>query len=325
MSTSMLTSNIEMLAAFSSAVSVFLAILVVAWPYLAKDQLSARMAGVASEREHIRLRERARLNRGNKQQTITLRAEPRKLYQRIVEWFNLAKQAEDHELGLRLKMAGYRGRGPVVTFLAARLIAPAVLLAVAAVYAFMIMPFDLPPIAKIGIVLAVAGMGYHAPGMYVQNRISKRQQAIRRAWPDALDLLLICVESGMGIEGAFRKVSEEIGSQSVELAEELSLTTAELSYLQDRRKAYENLGERTGLDGVRGVVTSLIQSEKYGTPLGQSLRVLAQENRDMRMSEAEKKAAALPPKLTVPMILFFLPVLFAVIMTPAIIQIAKLP
>jgi len=107
-------------------------------------------------------------------------------------------------------------------------------------------------------------------------------------------------------------------------AEELSLTTAELSYLQDRRKAYENLGERTGLEGVRGVVTSLIQSEKYGTPLGQSLRVLAQENRDMRMSEAEKKAAALPPKLTVPMILFFLPILFAVIITPAIIQVAKL-
>jgi tight adherence protein C len=128
----------------------------------------------------------------------------------------------------------------------------------------------------------------------------------------------------MGIEGAFRKVSEEIGAQSVPLAEELSLTTAELSYLQDRRKAYENLGERTGLEGVRGVVTALVQAEKYGTPIGTALRVLAQENRDMRMSEAEKKAAALPPKLTVPMILFFLPVLFAVIITPAAIQVANI-
>ncbi len=128
----------------------------------------------------------------------------------------------------------------------------------------------------------------------------------------------------MGIEGAFRKVSEEIGTQSVPLAEELSLTTAELSYLQDRRKAYDNLGERTGLEGVRGVVTALVQAEKYGTPIGTALRVLAQENRDMRMSEAEKKAAALPPKLTVPMILFFLPVLFAVIITPAAIQVAAL-
>jgi tight adherence protein C len=135
--------------------------------------------------------------------------------------------------------------------------------------------------------------------------------------------MLICVESGMSIENAFRKVSEEVGVQSPDLAEELSLTTAELSYLQDRRKAYENLGERTDLDGVKAVVTSLLQAEKYGTPVGHSLRVLAQENRDMRMSEAEKKAAALPPKLTVPMILFFLPVLFAVILTPALIQMMK--
>jgi tight adherence protein C len=172
--------------------------------------------------------------------------------------------------------------------------------------------------------LALAYLGYYGPTIYVKNQIGKRQKSIRRAWPDALDLLLICVESGMGVESAFRKVSEEIGVQSVPLAEELSLTTAELSYLSDRRKAYENLGERTGLDGVRSVVTSLIQAEKYGTPVGSSLRVMAQENRDMRMSEAEKKAASLPPKLTVPMILFFLPVLFAVIITPAAIQVTSL-
>jgi tight adherence protein C len=125
----------------------------------------------------------------------------------------------------------------------------------------------------------------------------------------------------MGIETAFRKVSEEIGVQSQELAEEISLTTAEMSYLADRRKAYENLGKRTGLEAVRSVVTSLIQSDKYGTPVGVALRVLAQESRDMRMMEAEKKAAGLPPKLTVPMILFFLPVLFAVIITPAALQV----
>jgi tight adherence protein C len=322
MSPAMLVNNAGMLVPLFAALSVFLATLVVAWPYLAKDLLSARMAGVANERERIRLRERARLNRRDK--PVTLRTEPRRLYQEIVDRFNLARLAEDGELGLKLKMAGYRGRGPVVTFLAARLIAPVVLFAISALYVFVIMQLDHPLAAKLGIVFVASGMGYYAPLLFVKNRITKRQNAIRRAWPDALDLLLICVESGMGIESAFRKVSEEIGSQSVELAEELSLTTAELSYLQDRRKAFENLGERTGLDGVRGVVTSLIQSEKYGTPLGQSLRVLAQESRDMRMAEAEKKAAALPPKLTVPMIIFFLPVLFAVIMTPAVIQIAGL-
>jgi tight adherence protein C len=145
-----------------------------------------------------------------------------------------------------------------------------------------------------------------------------------QAFPDALDMLLICVQAGMSIEAAFGKVSKEVGNQSLELAEELSLTTAELSYLQDRRIAFENLGKRTGIAGIKAVATALIQAERYGTPVGQALRVMAKENRDMRMSEAERKAAALPPKLTVPMIVFFLPVLFVVILGPAIIQVMKL-
>ena len=128
----------------------------------------------------------------------------------------------------------------------------------------------------------------------------------------------------MSVETAFRRVSQEIGSQSVALAEEFMLTTAELSYLQDRRQAYENLAKRTDLEGVKAVCVALQQTERYGTPLGQTLRVMAQENRDMRMTEAEKKAAALPPKLTVPMILFFLPVLFIVILGPAAIKVMAL-
>ena len=212
----------------------------------------------------------------------------------------------------------------MITYLAARMLAPIVMLFVAAFYIFVILDLKHPLFIKLGLTVAAAALGYYAPLLYLKNKITKRQLAIRRAWPDTLDLLLICVECGMGIESALRKVSEEIGSQCIELAEELSLTTAELSYLQDRRKAYENLGERTGLECVKSVVTSLIQSEKYGTPLSQSLRVLAQENRDMRMSEAEKKAASLPPKLTVPMIVFFLPVLFAVIITPAAIRIMSI-
>lgn len=323
MSFGAVSAHADLLITLSAAISVFLAILVVAWPYLARDQLSVRMAEVAQERERIRMRERARLDAGKKR--TSLRSEPRKFYQAIVERFNLIKQAEDPELVQTLRMAGYRGRAPAITYIAARLIAPVALLTLAAFYVFIVLKLQRPLVVRLGIVFTVGALGYYAPLLYLKNKIANRQQAIRRAWPDTLDLLLICVESGMSIESAFRKVSEEIGSQSTELAEELTLTTAELSYLQDRRKAYENLGERTGLDVVRSVVTSLIQSEKYGTPLGQTLRVLAQENRDMRMSEAEKKAAALPPKLTVPMILFFLPVLFAVIMTPAIIQIAKMP
>ncbi len=317
-----LADNPQLIVALCAALSVFSAIVVVSWPYLARDDLGNRMRQISSERERIRARERAKLEAQKKQ--TSLRTEPKKFFKDMVDRFNLAKQVEDGAMVKMLRQAGYRGQNPVFVFLTLRLAMPLLMFALAGLYVFVIIRLEQPLFIKLGIVLGVSYLGYYAPAIYVKNQIGKRQKSIRRAWPDALDLLLICVESGMGIEGAFRKVSEEIGVQSIPLAEELSLTTAELSYLTDRRKAYENLGERTGLEGVRGVVTSLIQAEKYGTPVGQSLRVLAQENRDMRMSEAEKKAAALPPKLTVPMILFFLPVLFAVIVTPAAIQVAEI-
>jgi len=317
-----LTDNPQLIIALSAAISVFSAIVVLTWPYLARDELGERMRQISNERERIRARERARLEAQKKQ--ATLRTEPKRLFKEIVDRLNLAKQAEDGEMVKKLRMAGYRGQNPVFVFLSLRVILPIVMLVLASLYVFMILRLDQPLFVKLGIVLAATYLGYLAPSIYVKNQITKRQKSIKRAWPDALDLLLICVESGMGIEPAFRKVSEEVGAQSVPLAEELSLTTAELSYLQDRRKAFENLGERTGLEGVRSVVTALIQAEKYGTAIGQALRVMAQENRDMRMSEAEKKAAALPPKLTVPMILFFLPVLFAVIITPAVIQVVAI-
>jgi tight adherence protein C len=318
----LLTDNMQAIIAACAALAVFSAVVVVSWPYLVRDELGTRMRQISSERERIRARERAKLEAAKKQ--TSLRAEPKKLFKDIVDRFNLAKQAEDGGMVRMLRMAGYRGQNPVFVFLSLRLIMPIILFAIAVLYIFFVVRLEQPFFLKLGGALVIGYLGYYAPTIYVKNQITKRQKSVRRAWPDALDLLLICVESGMGIESAFRKVSEEVGAQSVALAEELSLTTAELSYLQDRRKAYENLGERTGLEGVRAVVTSLIQAEKYGTPVGQSLRVLAQENRDMRMSEAEKKAAALPPKLTVPMILFFLPVLFAVIITPAVIQVARI-
>ena len=170
--------------------------------------------------------------------------------------------------------------------------------------------------------IGAAYIGIKAPEIYVSNTIAKRQKSMSKAIPDALDLMLICVESGMSIELAFRKVAQEVGVQSIPLAEELTLTTAELSYLSDRRQAFENLGTRTGVNSLKQISTVLTQAERYGTPLAQALRVVAGESRQRRMSEAEKKAAALPPKLTVPMILFFLPVLFAVIITPAIIQVS---
>jgi tight adherence protein C len=243
---------------------------------------------------------------------------------KVVTDFNLSKWLAQEAAVEKLVMAGYRGQAPYVTFLFFRAVMPILFLLFSVLYVFVISKMQYAMSIKIGICLAATYLGMQAPMMFLKNAISKRQLSIRRAFPDALDLLLICIESGMSIEVAFRKVSIEIGSQSVALAEEFTLTTAELSYLQDRKVAYENLAKRTGLDGVKSVCLALMQSERYGTPLGQSLRVMAQENRDMRMNEAEKKAASLPPKLTVPMILFFLPVLFVVILGPTGIKLAQM-
>ena len=209
----------------------------------------------------------------------------------------------------------------MVRYIFSRLVIPIVLFLAAIIYLFGVDKFDQPAIIRLLIAMGIGIVGVYVPNVLLKNKIQKRQLSIRRAWPDALDLMLICVESGMSIEQAFKKVADEVAVQSIPLAEELALVNAELSYLNDRRKAYENLGKRTGLEQVKAVMTSLIQADSYGTPVGQALRVLAQESRDMRMAEAEKKAAGLPPKLTVPMIVFFLPCLFIVIIGPAIIQV----
>ncbi len=236
----------------------------------------------------------------------------------------MTKWVGQEEARLKLVQAGYRGQAPYITYLFFRMVTPLAALAFAAFYIFVLGNYDLPTPVKIGICIAAAYLGMHLPWMLLKSKIQKRQLSIKRAFPDTLDLLLICVESGMSIEAAFRKVSEEVGTQSIALAEELTLTTAELSYLPDRRMAYENLAKRTDLEGVKSVCMALQQAERYGTPLASMLRVMAQENRDMRMSEAEKKAAGLPPKLTVPMIVFFLPVLFVVILGPAAIKVMAL-
>lgn len=304
-----------------AAAAVACGILVAFWPYVASDTLARRMRLVTDEAERIRVRERARLQSGGRR---SLRPEPKKFFKDIVERFGLSQAVSDSAIRQRLRMAGFRGEGPIVTFLALRLLIPIGFFVLAVLYVFVLEDLQQPFAVEWAICVAAAGIGYYGPAIYIKNLIDKRQQAMRRAWPDALDLLLICVESGMSIEGALRKVGAEIGSESVELAEELSLTTAEMSYLADRRKAFENLSERTGVESIRQAVTTLVQAEKYGTSLGQALRVLAQESRDTRMSLAEKKAAALPPKLTVPMIIFFLPVLFGVILGPAGIQIANM-
>ncbi|NRG16129.1 type II secretion system F family protein [Rhizobiales bacterium] len=313
----------ETLIAVLTTVAVAGTIFTLASPIFEGDRLKSRMKSVALEREKMRARERARMATEKGDARASLRNQPKHQIKQLVDRLNLTKGLANEETRQQLRQAGFRGTAPLYTYLFARVVAPIVLFLAAIVYTFSVLPNDQPAGIKLAIAFGVGIVGFYAPNIYLKNRIQNRQLSINRAWPDALDLMLICVESGMSIESAFRKVADEIGIQSIALAEELTLTNAELSYLGERRKAYENLALRTGVDGVKNVVTALIQAERYGTPVGQAIRVMAEENREQRTQAAEKKAASLPPKLTVPMILFFLPVLFAVIIGPAIIQVLE--
>lgn len=309
------------LATVLAAVSAFATILALVMPMLARDQLNQRMRVMALERDKLRSQRLADLTRDRG--GVKLRQTPKGYMQRIVDRLDLRSQFDNEELRNKLKMAGLRGEAPLVAFMFFRVVAPPLVFVVALLYLFVLSDIQASTAMKFGYAVVAAAAGYYLPNLFIENLVQKRQQAIKTNFPEALDMLLICVQSGMSVESAFGKVAKEVTNQSAELGEELSLTTAELSYLPDRRIAFENLAKRTALPSVKAVTTALIQAEKYGTPVGQALRVMARENRDMRMSEAEKKAAALPPKLTVPMILFFLPVLFLVILGPAAITFWK--
>jgi tight adherence protein C len=307
----------ENLIAILFGIAAFATVLTIAAPFAEDDVLKARMKLVGAERDRLRASQRAQLSG----RETRLRDRRRKtLAGQVVEALNLRRVFEAESSRELLRQAGLRSERHLVSYLALRLVSPVLLAMLAYVYSAVIFK-DASTQVRIMITVFAAIAGHYLPVILLKNMVVKRQKSIQRAWSDALDLLLICVEAGMAIEPALQRVAREIGSASVPLAEELTLTVAELSYLQDRRKAFENLSKRTGMSTVKAVVTSLIQSERYGTPLGTALRVLAQENRDARMFEAERKAAALPPRLTVPMIVFFLPVIFIVILGPAIITV----
>jgi tight adherence protein C len=305
------------LATMGAAIFAFATIVTLGIPLAERDQLGARLKAVSERREELRAQHHAALNA----KRVSLRSEPVGYMKMTLDRFKLGNLLESEDTRDKLARAGYRGQGPVVTFMFFRFVMPFVVLVLALVYLFGISNVAWGSFMKINASVGAALLGFYLPDLFLNNTIARRQQSIMRAFPDALDLLLICVESGMSVESSFQRVASEIGSQSSELAEELGLTTAELSYLPDRRLAFENLAKRCGHSGVKAVATALNQAERYGTPMGQALRVAAQENREQRMAEAEKKAASLPAKLTVPMILFFLPVLFVVILGPAIMKI----
>lgn len=310
--------NPQTLAAWLVAAAVFGTFVTIFLPYLQGNKLETRLKAVASQREKLRKQSRAALEKKG------LRRKDESIVGEISSKLNLAQALEDPNVVKMMNQAGLRGPGPISAFYFARMALPFLGAGLMFFYIFFLNDHGLSLFMKYGSVVFGAAAGFYAPNIYVSNLAQKRQKSIMRAFPDALDMLLICVEAGMSIEMGFNKVSAEIGSASPELAEEFGITVAELSYLPDRRLAYENLALRTGHEGVKAVCMALGQAERYGTPLGDALRLMAKENREMRMAEAEKKAAALPAKLTVPMILFFLPVLFLVVLGPAYIKYQKM-
>ncbi len=314
----------ESITLFQNAAYLVVTLLVVATlytilsPVLQGDKLKKRMESVATARDGMR---KARLDQLN--QEAGLRAENKGFVKDMVDRFSLDKLLEASDLKDKLAQAGLRGQRPIYRFYIFRLVLPIIGLLIGLIVLVGLNVPEWKMMQRVALTVGLTAFGYYLPGIYVKNVAGKRLAAIVPVFPDALDLLLICVESGMSVELAFGRVATEMAESSVEMAEEFSLTTAELSYLTSRRMAYENLARRNNHVGIRSVATALIQAERYGTPLGDTLRTMANENRQMRVLLAEKKAAALPAKLTVPMILFFLPVLFIVILTPAAMRVGS--
>ena len=307
----------NLLAVFAAIVA-FAAIVTVAAPMLRRDGLDVRLKSVASRREELRRKSREALaSQGGRE--VLLRHQDESLYKKVVERLQLSRRLEDPKVVGKMAEAGFRGPRPISAYYFFRFALPFAFAAGVAFY-ITIMKFDLAPMSRITFIVCGLVAGFYTPNIYVSNVAKKRRGNIVGAFPDALDLLLICVEAGMSIEAALQKVSQEIGAASIELAEEMSLLVAELSYLPERRMAYDGLARRVNSPGIKSVATAMIQAERYGTPLGSALRIMAKENRELRLAAAEKKAASLPAKLTVPMILFLLPVLFVVIMAPAVIR-----
>ena len=219
---------------------------------------------------------------------------------------------------IKLLQAGIRKKEWAVAVIFGRLVLPILIGGFMTIWVYGTDGFaEWSPLKKYALVAVSLIASYKAPDIFLKNKITKRSHAIRKGLPDALDLLVICAEAGLTVDAAFHRVAKELGRAYPELGEEFALTAIELGFLTDRRQAFENLANRVDLDAVRGVVTTMIQTEKYGTPLASALRVLSAEFRNERMMRAEEKAARLPAIMTVPLICFILPVLFVVILGPA--------
>ena len=300
-------------------IAAFASVMAVALPFLQNDAFAARRRAVAFKRDELQIQQREGYNSRKRLHPTKSESAMRN----VLKQLRLGSMLEQKGLKRSMIQAGWRSTSAPVTYTFLRLAMPIGIGLLTFFYIQSLFP-EWTNLSKGLAGLGGAVLGWFIPSLALSNAVQKRQKILARALPDALDLMVICVEAGMSIEAAFTKVSEEMAESAPLMAEEMGLTSAELAFLGDRRGAYENLAERTGLPTFKSLTTTLLQSEKYGTPIAQGLRVIAQENRDQRLNAAEKKAASLPAKLTVPMIIFFLPVLFIVIAGPAGIQVSQM-
>lgn len=304
---------IEDLIAISAAIAVAVSAVAVWQALLVRDELTPRLKALAERRAALKANMLASTPRTRRKASETL-------MHGVVAKLNLLRGREADKARIALAQAGIRSKDAVVTFLFFKTVMPFVLGVVAMTVLEWLQLIQLAEPYRMPAALAAVLIGFLAPGIVVKNKADKRRAAMQKGLPDALDLLVICAEAGLSLDSALTRVAREIGPSCPQLADELGLAAVELGFLPERRQALENLNQRTNMPSIRGVVNTLQQTEKYGTPLAQSLRVLAAEFRNERLMKAEEKAARLPAILTVPMIIFILPPLFIVLIGPAILR-----
>ena len=303
------------IATLLSAVATFAVMLAIYAATTVKDPMARRVKALNERREQLKA---GIVASTNKRKKLTNRNQAADNVRQLLSQFKMLQEDQVKKTQERLMQAGIRTKDLAFFIIFARFVLP-VVIGITSVLLFYVFGFE-PQWSALRRYMTVAGLlvgSYKAPDLWLKNKVTKRSHAIRKGLPDALDLLVICAEAGLTVDAAFGRVSRELGKAYPELGDEFGLTAIELGFLNERRQAFENLANRVDLEAVRGVVTTMIQTEKYGTPLASALRVLSAEFRHQRMMRAEEKAARLPAIMTVPLILFILPTLFVVILGPA--------
>jgi tight adherence protein C len=302
-------------ATLLSGVAAFAVLLAVYAATTVRDPMAKRVKALNERREQLKAGITASTKRRAK---LVTKNETTDRIKAILSSMKVLQDSQVKAAQIKLMQAGIRSKEYAVAVIFGRLVLPIVF---GGLMVYLVYGTDMfatySPIKRYGIVAMTFILSYKAPDIFLKNKITKRSNLIRKGLPDALDLLVICAEAGLTVDAAFNRVARELGKAYPELGDEFTLTAIELGFLSERRQAFENLAMRVKLDALKGVVTTMVQTEKYGTPLASALRVLSAEFRNERMMRAEEKAARLPAIMTVPLILFILPVLFVVILGPA--------